>query len=504
MLLEMIPENMANELKYYLVPFHYNGKIPTLNEVISHAKDQVQLISKNSVYDPLKNHKVSAVPKLSKKLKVIDSSHSTGEIPTLNKVTSHAKDQVQSISNSLVYDSLKNHDVSGVRKLSKKLKRLVPIHSNRKNPTLKEVISHARDTKKFSEPIRKEMSNQIPMEQLFLRFPHLSEAICGELNNESLVTWQKVSRPWNMYLNELKLLQVRIIEAKMKYYFYDRQYKKGGILIKTLRNYHKIGDAWKDLFKTASKETLVDLSHLVQKYYRSSFHFEGSTPLNFVGYQFMVLNRPSIELQELLFRTILGQSRDKNPKGFEGQTPLHYAAEKGCLEICTLIMANIEDKNPADNNGWTPLHKAAMNGHLEICHCIMKQVNDKNPKNNVGETPLHRAAMNGHLEICDCIMQQVKDKNPKNNLGITPLHIAAGSGHYEVCDHILQLVDEKNPRAHSGNTPLLFAAMSRNLPIFKLIGSKVADKNPENNLVFTTRDMRYEINNYFNSINDTN
>ena len=53
----------------------------------------------------------------------------------------------------------------------------------------------------------------------------------------------------------------------MKYYFYDRQYKKGGILIKTLRNYHKIGDAWKDLFKTASKETLVDLSHLVQKYY---------------------------------------------------------------------------------------------------------------------------------------------------------------------------------------------------------------------------------------------
>ena len=105
MLLEIIPESMANELRD-LVPFHSNGEIPTLNEVISHAKDQVQSISNNSVYDSLKTQKVSGVPKLSKKLKVIDPSHSTGEIPTLNKVTSHAKDQVQSISNSLAGTTL--------------------------------------------------------------------------------------------------------------------------------------------------------------------------------------------------------------------------------------------------------------------------------------------------------------------------------------------------------------------------------------------------------------
>ena len=115
MLLEMIPESMANELKYYLVPFHYNGKIPNLNEVISHAKDTKEF----------------SVPIIEDK-----------------------SNQVQSISNSLVYDPLKNHEISGDRKLTKKLKRLVPIHSNRKIPNLKEVISHTKDTKKFSAPIK--------------------------------------------------------------------------------------------------------------------------------------------------------------------------------------------------------------------------------------------------------------------------------------------------------------------------------------------------------------
>ena len=86
MLLEMIPESMANELKYYLVPFYYNGKIPTLSEVISHAKDT----KKFSV--PIKKNK---------------------------------SNQVQSVSNSEVYDSLKIHKVSGVKKLSEKKKLLI-------------------------------------------------------------------------------------------------------------------------------------------------------------------------------------------------------------------------------------------------------------------------------------------------------------------------------------------------------------------------------------------
>ena len=78
------------------------------------------------------------------------------------------------------------------------------------------------------------------MEQLFLRFPHLSEAICGQLNDESLATWTGVSRSLNMYLTEQKLFEVRIIKAtienyqKRKYGWRPPRWAKVGIRLVSL------------------------------------------------------------------------------------------------------------------------------------------------------------------------------------------------------------------------------------------------------------------------------
>lgn len=51
-------------------------------------------------------------------------------------------------------------------------------------------------------------------------------------------------------------------------------------------------------------------------------------------------------------------------------TPLHFAAECGFLEICEMIMENMEEKNPQNNSWVTPLHEAASEGHLEVCKLI--------------------------------------------------------------------------------------------------------------------------------------
>ena len=42
------------------------------------------------------------------------------------------------------------------------------------------------------------------MEELFERFPHLSEKILLKLNYESLVTCREVSRTWNILQLKLK------------------------------------------------------------------------------------------------------------------------------------------------------------------------------------------------------------------------------------------------------------------------------------------------------------
>ena len=66
----------------------------------------------------------------------------------------------------------------------------------------------------------------------------------------------------------------------------------------------------------------------------------------------------------------------KNPFN-NSDTPLHFAAECGFLEICEMIMENMEDKNPKNNSWVTPLHEAATKGHLKVCKLILDNVPEK-------------------------------------------------------------------------------------------------------------------------------
>ena len=97
-----------------------------------------------------------------------------------------------------------------------------------------------------------------------------------------------------------------------------------------------------------------------------------------------------------VFKFIFENTEDKNPRDVDGQTPLHIAAENGCLDICELILKNpdVKDKNPRLGNRWvrdlkgeTPLHLAAKGGHLEVCQLILTYAEDKNPKRSDGMTP---------------------------------------------------------------------------------------------------------------------
>ena len=80
----------------------------------------------------------------------------------------------------------------------------------------------------------------------------------------------------------------------------------------------------------------------------------------------------------------------KNPKDDHGETPLHWAAEKGHYDVCKLILENDGYRNPKDDKGITPLHLAAGANDLELCKLIINNLeNDKNPKHLGGWTPFH-------------------------------------------------------------------------------------------------------------------
>ena len=93
---------------------------------------------------------------------------------------------------------------------------------------------------------------------------------------------------------------------------------------------------------------------------------------------------------------------------------LRYGDGKDGLEVCSLIMNSLEVIKPAGRFGYrvTPLHWAALRGHLDICQLLIENIDAKNPATNRGVTPMHLAADMGHLEICSLIIENVVDRNP--------------------------------------------------------------------------------------------
>ena len=94
-------------------------------------------------------------------------------------------------------------------------------------------------------------------------------------------------------------------------------------------------------------------------------------------------------------------------------------ARFGNVTVFRVIMENVKEKNPKNAGGWTPLHDAACKGYFDVCQLIVERVDDKNPATDTGYRPLHYAAENGHVKICQLIMEHLEDIDPDRDFGWT-------------------------------------------------------------------------------------
>ena len=283
----------------------------------------------------------------------------------------------------------------------------------------------------FSLLFQKENKKQSSMDEVFLRFPHLSETIFDSLNSESLAKSKEVCRSWDEYLDDQNFLHTRADKVKE---VIETVEKLGQIPERVIPI---VSITVKNTFDLETRKTIINGAR------NGNFGLVHTKIMKNISFMY--------DEQPFLIATVLGHFEivkylvdnleEKNPivSSYAGLTPLHIASIHGGIDAVKYIMSNVLDINPTDKTGETPLHYAAhgntlnINGNkLEVVQYIMKKLVNNSPKNNAGRTPLHVAAANGQLIIFKYIIENVVEKNLKDNYGNTPIDLAREGKYWEI------------------------------------------------------------------------
>ena len=315
------------------------------------------------------------------------------------------------------------------------------------------------------------------MEEVIWRFPHIGDQIFVELGDSSLARCRETNRLWQDFITNEKFYKKRIQEMIDEE---KESYEELFVVTPSLTPLHTAA-------MTGQTGLLIDILESESNKNPPEEGY-GYTPLHFAA------SKGFISTCQLIIENI----EDIFPLNEDGETPFLLASREGHTGVCRLFIEKVFEKYSDDKKRRetllqlpdtyckeTPLGNAAIYGHFSVYSLILAHVEDKNPKNKYGSTALHMAAMLGHLDMCELIMDNIIDKNPCNKSGETPFHFAAIGGQLEVCKLFTRKIIEKNPRDQNGQTPLHFAANGGNVSVCEYIIDNNEDKNPADEKGFT-------------------
>src|SRR5436190_11772262 len=133
-------------------------------------------------------------------------------------------------------------------------------------------------------------------------------------------------------------------------------------------------------------------------------------------------------------RQLLKQGADVNSAQGDGMTALHWAVQKGDVELVhTLLYAGANLKATTRIGGYTPLLIASKDGNASMVETLVTAGADPNATTANGATPLMLAAQAGNAAAVKALIERGANVNAKEKVkGESALTFAAAYGRADV------------------------------------------------------------------------
>jgi len=143
----------------------------------------------------------------------------------------------------------------------------------------------------------------------------------------------------------------------------------------------------------------------------------------------------------------IAENANVNPKGKNGRTLLHNAAEKGWKDVIVLLLKNGADVNAKDNNGMTPRLITVNMENYNVTQTLIEHGANVNAIDEDGETPLHYVAASGYDKVAETFIKYGADVNAIDKEDKTPLDYVSEFAPPELRQAFVTLL-----RKHGGKT----------------------------------------------------
>ncbi|XP_028162782.1 ankyrin-1-like [Ostrinia furnacalis] len=151
------------------------------------------------------------------------------------------------------------------------------------------------------------------------------------------------------------------------------------------------------------------------------------------------------------------------------RTALHYAVERGHLDIVELLLKSGCKVDLTASEGLTALHIAAMENETNIAKMLLSAGSQVNNKTHEKITALHFAASRGYLDMVKVLVAEGANIESRDTNERTPLYVAVMKGHPNVVEYLISVGANVNSEEIHGYTPLCEAVWERLPDIVELL-----------------------------------